>query len=307
MVRRGEFCATLKKVRFCGILYVTNDSFKCYIKVGEPMGENKTPQELDFERKHEEYLHRIQNLRLIDDNFMTKVFEDKECSEFLLQVILDRDDLTIREVHSQYGLNNIQGRSARLDILAVDEQNKAYNNEIQRNDRGAEVRRARYNSGLMDANITEPGDRYDQLYETYVIFITENDILKAGLPIYHIERTIQETGMPFGDGAHIIYVNSQIKDDTKLGRLMQDFTCTNPDDMNYLVLAQRVRYFKEDTKGVATMCRAFEEVREEGERRKAIEAAKRLLLGGKLSYEEIADAMGLSVEEVKALDTKRSA
>jgi hypothetical protein len=307
MVRRGEFCATLKKVRFCGILYVTNDSFKCYIKVGEPMGENKTPQELDFERKHEEYLHRIQNLRLIDDNFMTKVFEDKECSEFLLQVILDRDDLTIREVHSQYGLNNIQGRSARLDILAVDEQNKAYNIEIQRNDRGAEVRRARYNSGLMDANITEPGDRYDQLYETYVIFITENDILKAGLPIYHIERTIQETGMPFGDGAHIIYVNSQIKDDTKLGRLMQDFTCTNPDDMNYLVLAQRVRYFKEDTKGVATMCRAFEEVREEGERRKAIEAAKRLLLGGKLSYEEIADAMGLSVEEVKALDTKRSA
>lgn len=307
MVRRGEFCATLKKVRFCGILYVTNDSFKCYIKVGEPMGENKTPQELDFERKHEEYLHRIQNLRLIDDNFMTKVFEDKECSEFLLQVILDRDDLTIREVHSQYGLNNIQGRSARLDILAVDEQNKAYNIEIQRNDRGAEVRRARYNSGLMDANITEPGDRYDQLYETYVIFITENDILKAGLPIYHIERTIQETGMPFGDGAHIIYVNSQIKDDTKLGRLMQDFTCTNPDDMNYPVLAQRVRYFKEDTKGVATMCRAFEEVREECMRANALEAAKRLLLGGKLSYEEIAEAQGLTVEEVKALDAKRSA
>ena len=269
MVRRGEFCATLKKVRFCGILYVTNDLFKCYIKVGEPMGENKTPQELDFERKHEEYLHRIQNLRLIDDNFMTKVFEDKECSEYLLQVILDRDDLTIREVHSQYALNNIQGRSARLDILAVDEQNKAYNIEIQRNDRGAEVRRARYNSGLMDANITEPGDRYDQLYETYVIFITENDILKAGLPIYHIERTIQETGMQFGYGAHIIYVNSQIKDDTKLGRLMQDFTCTNPDDMNYPVLAQRVRYFKEDTKGVATMCRAFEEVKDLDTKRSA--------------------------------------
>lgn len=306
MVRRGEFCATLNKVRFCGILYVTNDSFKCYIKVGEPMGENKTPQELDFERKHEEYLHRIQNLRLIDDNFMTKVFEDKECSEFLLQVILDRDDLTIREVHSQYGLNNIQGRSARLDILAVDEQNKAYNIEIQRNDRGAEVRRARYNSGLMDANITEPGDRYDQLYETYVIFITENDILKAGLPIYHIERTIQETGMPFGDGTHIIYVNSQIKDDTKLGRLMQDFTCTNPDDMNYPVLAQRVRYFKEDTKGVATMCRAFEEVREEGKREQAVEFARSMLADG-MPYEIVAKYTKLSVEEVKALDTKRSA
>lgn len=52
------------------------------------------------------------------------------------------------------------------------------------------------------------------------------------------------------------------------------------------------------------MCRVFEEVREEGERRKAIEAAKRLLLGGKLSYEEIAEAQGLTVEEVKALDSK---
>ena len=270
------------------------------------MADNKTERDLDFERRHEEYLQRLRGLRLLDDNFMTKVFEDKGCSEVLLQVVLDRDDLTIREVHSQYGLNNIQGRSARLDILAVDEQNRAYNIEIQRNDRGAEVRRARYNSGLMDANITNPGDRYDQLYETYVIFITENDILKAGLPIYHIDRMIRETGKEFGDGAHIIYVNSRVKDDTKLGRLMQDFTCTNPNDMNYPVLAQRVRYFKEDTKGVATMCRAFEEVREEGKREQAVEFARSMLADG-MPYEIVAKYTKLSVEEVKALDTKRSA
>ena len=278
------------------------------------MADNKTERDLDFERRHEEYLQRLRGLRLLDDNFMTKVFEDKGCSEVLLQVVLDRDDLTIREVHSQYGLNNIQGRSARLDILAVDEQNRAYNNEIQRNDRGAEVRRARYNSGLMDANITNPGDRYDQLYETYVIFITENDILKAGLPIYHIDRMIRETGKEFGDGAHIIYVNSRVKDDTKLGRLMQDFTCTNPNDMNYPVLAQRVRYFKEDTKGVATMCRAFEEVREdgklegklEGARDNSLEVARSMLADG-VPYEVIAKYTKLSVEEVRALDTKKSA
>lgn len=278
------------------------------------MADNKTERDLDFERRHEEYLQRLRGLRLLDDNFMTKVFEDKGCSEVLLQVVLDRDDLTIREVHSQYGLNNIQGRSARLDILAVDEQNRAYNIEIQRNDRGAEVRRARYNSGLMDANITNPGDCYDQLYETYVIFITENDILKAGLPIYHIDRMIRETGKEFGDGAHIIYVNSRVKDDTKLGRLMQDFTCTNPNDMNYPVLAQRVRYFKEDTKGVATMCRAFEEVREdgklegklEGARDNSLEVARSMLADG-VPYEVIAKYTKLSVEEVRALDTKKSA
>lgn len=307
MVRRGEFCATLKKVRLCGILYVTNDSFKCYIKVGEPMGENKTPQELDFERKHEEDMRRIRDLRLMDDDFMSKVFEDKECAEFLLKIILDRDDLTIQEVHGQHDLNNLQGRSVRLDILAVDEANRAYNIEVQRSDRGAGVKRARYNSSLLDANLTQKGDAYNALNETYVIFITEHDVLKKNLPIYHVDRIIRETGEDFGDEAHIIYVNSQIKDESQLGRLMHDFSCKNPNDMCFSVLANRVRYFKEDTKGVATMCRAFEEVREEGMRANALEAAKRLLLGGKLSYEEIAEAQGLTVEEVKALDTKRSA
>ena len=43
--------------------------------------------------------------------------------------------------------------------------------------------------------------------ETYIIFITSNDVLKGGLPIYTIERTIQETGALFKDKAHIVYVN----------------------------------------------------------------------------------------------------
>ena len=44
---------------------------------------------------------------------------------------------------------------------------------------------------------------------------------------------------------------------------MHDFTCTNAKDMYYEVLADRVHYFKEDEKGVATMCRAMEEMRNE--------------------------------------------
>ena len=48
------------------------------------------------------------------------------------------------------------------------------------------------------------------------------------------------------DISHIIYVNSQIKDESALGKLMHDFYCTDPKDMNYKILAERVRYFKED-------------------------------------------------------------
>ena len=222
----------------------------------------------------------------------------------------NHSDLTVQEVHGQHDLKNLQGRSVRLDILAVDQENHTYNIEVQRNDHGAGAKRARYNSSLLDANLTDPGDAYDALNETYVIFITEKDVLRGGLPIYHINRIIEETGKSFGDDAHIIYVNSQIKDETALGKLMHDFTCTDPDDMNYPVLAQRVRYFKEDTKGVATMCRAFEEVREESAREakheQAIESAKTMLADG-LPYETIARYAKLPIEEVKALDTKKPA
>ena len=75
--------------------------------------------------------------------------------------MLNRNDLKVISVTSQYAIKNLQGRSVRLDILAVDQQDRVYNIEIQRNDKGAGVKRARYNSSLIDANVTEPGDQCD--------------------------------------------------------------------------------------------------------------------------------------------------
>ena len=56
----------------------------------------------------------------------------------------------------------------------------------------------------------QPGDRYEQLPETYVIFITENDYFHSGCPLYHVERMIRELARPFEDRAHILYVNGPI-------------------------------------------------------------------------------------------------
>ena len=247
-------------------------------------------------------------LRLLDDDFMNKVFENKACAEFLLQIILQRSDLKVAQVHVQHEVKSLQGRSARLDILAVDQENRVYNIEIQRDDRGASVKRARYNSSLIDANITEPGEQYEKLNETHVIFITEHDVLKGGRSIYRIERTVQETGESFGDGTHILYVNAQMKDDTALGQLMHDFSCTSADEMHYQILADRVRYFKEDKEGVATMCKIMEDMKNEAAKRNSIETARVLLAMGKLSYEEIAQSVRLlTVDEVKALDEGKPA
>ncbi|MDO4804365.1 MAG: hypothetical protein Q4A32_06060 [Lachnospiraceae bacterium] len=128
--------------------------------------------------------------------------------------------------------------------------------------------------------------------------------------IYTVDRQITSTGKPFDDGEHIIYVNGEDKDTSAaLGKLMHDFFCTDPDDMHYKELADKVRYFKEDEKGVAAMCKVMEDMRNEAAidgakkavAKRNIEFARSLIQLGKLTIDEIAASAGLTVEQVKGL------
>ena len=123
--------------------------------------------------------------------------DDLECTEFVLQVIMDKPDLKVTKAKSQYTIANLKGPAAGLDVCAVDSKGVIYDIEIQRADKGAGVKRARYNSALMDADETVPRMNTETLPETYVIFITENDVLGGELPLYHIDRTIRELNKSF--------------------------------------------------------------------------------------------------------------
>lgn len=153
-------------------------------------------------------------------------------------------------------------------------------------------------SSYKNSIITVPGEAYEKLNETYVIFITENDVIGDELPIYHIERIVKETGKLFGDEEHIIYVNSQIQDKTELGRLMHDFYCVDAKEMHNKPLADRVRYFKEDEKGVAVMCREMEQMRNETSAKERQEITLRLAKMG-MPPEQIAQAVKEPVAVIK--------
>lgn len=175
--------------------------------------------------KKAEYKKKIQEFCLMDDTFMSKVFEDKKCTEELLRIILEKDDLKIKNLKTQYVIDNLQGHSIRLDIRAADGKGKIYDIEIQNDNNGAVPKRARYNSSIIDANELEKGEDYDKLPETYIIFITKNDILGGNKLIYHIDRTIKEMrNCYFGDEAHIIYIYSQKKAGQNLENLCTIFT-----------------------------------------------------------------------------------
>lgn len=233
-----------------------------------------------------------------DDVFMTKCLEDYPTGiELMLRIIMNDNTLVVKEAQVQSVIKNLQGRSIRLDVKATDLKKKEYDVEMQRADSGARPKRARYNSSLMDANAILPGDDTELLPETYVIFITENDVLRGNLPIYHVERMIKENGKLFDDKSYIIYVNGEIKDETPLGKLMQDLSCANPDEMNYKELADRARFFKKDEEGRKIMSKIMEDIINH----EKIEVAERMLDDGEISVDKIAKYLELPVEVVKEL------
>ena len=219
---------------------------------------------IELEQKKSRYLEKIKQLRLMDDTFFNSCFDgDIPCMEVVLRAVMGNDSLRVTEVITQQSVPNLYGRAVRFDALATDGEN-IYDVEIQRSDEGAIPRRARFNSSMIDSREVSKGTLFPDLPETYVIFITEHDIWKRGKPLYKVRRTFEDTEEVFNDGAHILYVNGECRSESPLGRLMHDFFCSDPNDMYSDVLAERVRFFKEDEKGVAAMCKVMEELYNEG-------------------------------------------
>ncbi len=272
---------------------------------GKQVGRLTVTEQID--QKHQEDLQRLRGFRLLDDDFLTKCFEGDTASiELVLRIVLEKPDLKVLDVRTQVFVENLLNRSVRLDILATDSTGVKLNVEVQRSDKGAGRKRARYNSSMMDANLLKKGEDFDKLPETWVIFITENDVMGKGLPLYPVERCFLGTGERFEDGSHILYVNGAYRSDTPIGKLMHDFSCTDAADMYYGTLADRVRFFKESKEGIEIMCRAMEDMRNQTLKEGMINVAKKMLEDGTITLEKIAEFVGLSVDEVRKLKTDQN-
>lgn len=246
----------------------------------------------------------VDEMSLFDDDLMSMVFDGNiEATELLLKIILKKDDIQVISVVGQKELQSpvVGGRDIRLDILAKDSTGKHYNVEVQQKPEGAHIRRARFNSSMMDSRMLRAGQEFSELQDSYMVFITRTDIFKHGMPIYTINRHFEETNELFDDGSHIVYVNGNYKGDDTVGRLMHDFGCKEAKDIYYPELAKGVRHFKEEG-GRKRMCEAVEkyakDYAEEYADRKMLdkqeEMIKNLMESMKWSAEQAMTAMKVS-------------
>ena len=212
---------------------------------------------------NEEYREKLKQLTLFDAILFRKVFDlNIPAAEVLLRTIMENDKIKVARCKTEYTVTGLASHSVQLDLLAKDEHGRFFNVEVQTESSGAPPQRARYYVGAVDTGHFPKGDDYHTLFDTYVIFITKEDVLGKGLPIYHVQRRINETGDSFNDGSYIIYVNGEIaNDNTALSRLIHDFSCLESKDIYNETFKECIKRYKETEEGIQTMCAVMEELK----------------------------------------------
>lgn len=248
---------------------------------------------------------------LMDDDFMSLCLNDCiPCTQVIINIILGRKDIHVKRVETQKFYQGF-GRSLKIDVFAEDESGKLYNIEVQNSDDGTEPRRARFHGAVIDAHSLNPGQKFKELPECYIIFITRNDVFGFGDMLYRIERYIEGRNERFDDGQHIIYVNcSADEDGSELWKLIHDMNCDDPDEMFIPEIADRTGYFINTEEGEMTMNAYLAEVMKKKSARDIQVERRNIALSlievGKMTLEEIAACSKLALSEVRRLAYSRS-
>jgi len=248
----------------------------------------------------QEKLEKVRDFRPIDDVFFEALAQNREVCQEILRVILEDDQLVVNNVITQFSENNLYGRSVRLDALCTLGNGTKCNIEVQRADNDDHLRRARFNASSITVKESNPGERFGDVVELYVVYISEFDFLKGGKTIYHVDKILRETGTIVDDGLHEIFVNTVIDDGTDISDLMACFMKKEVKNPKFPALSAEVARLKESEGGAQTMCDIMERYEKIAVRADRIERIERMIKKG-YSKEDILD-LGYSEEEF--LDAK---
>ena len=225
----------------------------------------------------QEKVKRVQEFRLIDDVFFEVFAEDIPACQEIIRTILEDPELIVHDVIVQSSRRNLYGRSVRLDALCSLGDGTKCNIEVQRSDRDDHLKRARFNASSITVRESGPGERFEDILELYIIYISEFDFLKGGLTTYHIDKVIRENGEVVDDGLHEIFVNTAVDDGSSIAGLMSCFTRKEVTNREFPAVTRRFQELKSEG-GAGAVCEIMEKYLKEAEKNgeKAGEKAERI-------------------------------
>ena len=137
--------------------------------------------------------------------------EDEETCQQVLEIILGFPISKVK-VHAEHSLLfSSDFRSIRLDIYASDEMQVMYNIEMQNSDEKNIAKRSRYHQAEMDVMSLKPGEDFNDLKPSYVIFICAFDPFGYGLYRYTFEQKCLERDLKLNDGTTKIFLSTKGK------------------------------------------------------------------------------------------------
>lgn len=153
-------------------------------------------QELTLEEKEE----KVRDFRPIDDAFFETLADDIAFCQEILRVILSDKKLVVEDVIVQNSKRNLYGRSVRLDALCTLGNGTKCNIEVQRSNNDNHLKRVRYNAASIAVVDSQRGDKFRELEDLYVVYISEFDVFHGGYTKYHVDSVVRETGKKVKDG-----------------------------------------------------------------------------------------------------------
>lgn len=153
-------------------------------------------QELTLEEKEE----KVRDFRPIDDAFFETLADDIAFCQEILRVILSDKKLVVEDVIVQNSKRNLYGRSVRLDALCTLGNGTKCNIEVQRSNNDNHLKRVRYNAASIAVVDSQRGDKFRELEDLYVVYISEFDVFHGGYTKYYVDSVVRETGKKVKDG-----------------------------------------------------------------------------------------------------------
>lgn len=155
----------------------------------------------------------------ICDNFLfQKVMRNQRICKQLIEKILHIRITEISFPETEKSIDvNYDSKSVRLDVYVHDEQGRIYDIEMQcTSGTDSELpKRTGYYQGMIDMDETEKGQYYQDLKESFIIFICTFDPFDQGRPMYTFRNLcIEDKTLELGDQATKIFLNSKGKSDT---------------------------------------------------------------------------------------------
>ncbi len=235
------------------------------------------------------------NLTIANDFMFKHVMLKPHLCKHLLEEILQQPIAELTYVEMEKTIDPYyDSRGIRLDIIVADSNNTHYNLEMQvrnlltkQNNDPIIAKRTRYYQSILDVNMLQKGQDFDDLPPSFIIFICPYDAFKDEQRIYTFKkRCLQNLDLEL----NYDYVNNNI--------VSNDFTKNIAETIVELKQDKKVRlaYMTYETH----LRDAQYEAKAEGKHEEKLDTARRLL-NMHLSIQDIAKATMLSIAEIKQL------